>query len=82
MGFFTSGHRKGKHVVKFHAFSETEAFVNVNGHFAITQQEQFGKDPVVVTLPRAVAVAIAKKILEEAERGELVDFQAEESGDA
>lgn len=82
MGFFTSGHRKGKHVVKFHAFPTTEAFINVNGHFAITQQDQFGKDPAVVTLPRAVAVAIARKILEEAERGELLDFEIEESGDA
>lgn len=68
--------------MKFHAFQETKAFVNVNGHFAITQQDPIETEPVVIALPRTVALAIARKILQEDERGELLDFQIEEDGDA
>lgn len=55
--------------MKFHAFPETEVYVNVNGHLVI-KQEDAELGPRLVFLPASIAKAVARYI-DEAELSDL-----------
>lgn len=59
--------------MKFHAFPETEVYVNDNGHLVIRQASEDDGEQYVY-LPRSIANAIANQILKI--EPELADFVA------
>ena len=66
--------REGESItVKFHAFPETDVYVNDNGHLVIRQTSEDDGEQYVY-LPRSIANAIANQILKI--EPELADFIA------